>query len=431
MSLRIGTIIIGCTLLGAAVEASAQEPRQRRTTRRSEPADIDQESSDEFTEERRTRRRTAPSNLYIDPASFFRLHGYATLSYSLVGEDLGREPLRAPDILVGGLSPRTGDNEGGFRHDAAVFVGAEPFDGVSATVELHFVGNGFDPVLTEAKATWEFLSLEETGVIAARFVGGRYWWPFGNHNGEWFSAVNRFALISVAAAEVVPAHYNEVGVMLEGEISLTPSVGFNAAFSVGNGVPSFELSDVIGQTAFDFDGDLAPTARVALYVVTDVVQFEAGFSIAGASLRDGPDTAGRFDEGDPRNFAADYLALGGDVSLQAGGFDLTAYYYASTENLTDAPVDKLDRSGFTTELGYRFDFGYRFLKALGVAARVSYASEESLGNGTQVWLQYGGALYLNVTRSLTMRASYLVQDENDDATDLDNNVLSIGMTAEF
>ncbi len=434
LKLQIWALVMVTSASSASAFAQAidDEPFERRRRR---AADVDDEPEELQGQARRFRRRSAPSNQYVDPASFFRLHGYATLSYSSVDEELNGGAFRTPHILVSGISPRTGENEGGYRHDAAVFIGAEPFDGVSATVELHFVGNGLDPVLTEAKATWDFVTLEDNPYVAARVVGGRYWWPFGNHNGEWFSAVNRFSLVSVAAAEVVPAHYNEVGLMLEGELSFTESVGVNAALSVGNGVPSFELSDVIGQTAFDYDGDPALTARAALFVVEQLVQFEAGFSIASSTLREGPDGATGVDrfpnENDPRNFAADYLAYGIDVALQVAGFDLSGYYYASTENLDDAPVDKLDRQGVTGELGYRFDLDYRFFKAIGLAARVSYATEETIADGTQGWLQFGGAAYIQVTRTLTFRGSYMAQEESDDAPAIDNNLLTISMTAEF
>ncbi|MEL7367366.1 MAG: hypothetical protein AAFN74_00530 [Myxococcota bacterium] len=421
-------LLAAVVLVGVATPSAAQTRGQSRDQRALDrEADVD--DVDEEVEERKLVRRSAPSNLYVDPASFFRLHGYATLSYSSTGDDLGGVPFRTPHILVSGLSPRTGENEGGFLNDAALFVGAEPFDGVSATIEVHFVGNGLNPVLTEAKATWDFLTLEDTDVLALRIVGGRYWWPFGNHNGEWFSAVNRFSLVSVAAAEVVPAHFNEVGLMAEGEISLTRTVGINATLSVGNGVPSFELPDVIQQTPFDYDGDPTLTGRVALFVVASDVNFEAGFSLARGQLREGMDAS--FVETDPRRFGADFSALGADVSLTYAGFDLSGYYYASTENLDEAIVNSLSRRGVTVEAGYRFDIGNKFLRGLGFAGRVSYANEETLDSGDQAWLQYGGALYADITRAFTLRASYLIQEESREAAEADNNVLTVSMTAEF
>ena len=414
------SLIVSAVLLGPSTLSFAQDSEGERT----QP-------------ENKVRRRTAPSNLYVDPASFFRLHGYATLGFSAPQRQLGADPSRTPHILVSGISPRTNETERGFRHDAAIFVGAEPFDGVSATVELHFVGNGLDPVLTEAKATWDFLLLEDTQWIAARVVGGRYWWPFGNHNAEWFSAVNHFSLVSVAAAEVVPAHYNEVGLMFEGEVALGPSVGLNAVFSVGNGVPGFELSDSIRRSAFNFNGDFTYTGRLALFAETDNILIEAGFSASGGVLRDGTLSAEQniggttIGEDDARFYGADFLALGGDATVQAYGLTLTGYYYTSSENLDFGQNDQLDRQGFTIEGGYQFDVGLRFLKSIGLVGRVSYANEEALSGEKQRWTQYGPAGYLLLTRTLTLRASYLIQSEAGAAVELDNNVFAVSATAEF
>ena len=58
-------------------------------------------------------------------------------------------------------------------------------------------------MLTEAKLSWDLGEYIGNDNLALRLVGGRYWWPFGIHNDEWFSAVNRFALLSPAATDAV------------------------------------------------------------------------------------------------------------------------------------------------------------------------------------------------------------------------------------
>lgn len=177
---------------------------------------------------------------------------------------MGPGPDGTPNILVSGPgpSPLTGKNEGGFRNDAALFVGGEPFEGVGGIIEIHFVGDATDPVITEAKMTWDVLG-EDGGNTTLRLSGGRFWWPFGIHNGEWFSAINRFSLISPAATEVVPAHYNEVGVMAEGEVKLQDAMGLNYVFSIGNGVPGFGMPDNVRKTQFDSNGNRTLTSRPA------------------------------------------------------------------------------------------------------------------------------------------------------------------------
>lgn len=89
-------------------------------------------------------RRKTPSGQYIDPASFFRFHGYVTLTYAEPQAEFGSEIGVPPQILVSGRSPRTGENEGGFKNDGALFIGGEPFEGVGSVVELHFVGNALE-----------------------------------------------------------------------------------------------------------------------------------------------------------------------------------------------------------------------------------------------------------------------------------------------
>lgn len=172
-------------------------------------------------------RRETPSDLYQDPASFFRFHGYVRAGLIEAGEALGADPDRTPQILVSGLNERTGENESGFVGDAALFVGGEPLANVSGVLEVHFVGNAIDPVLTEAKITWDFLPEERQSPVALRRIGGRYWWPFCIHNVEWFSVLNPFSVVSPTAAEVVPAHFNELGLMLEGEAALSETFGLN------------------------------------------------------------------------------------------------------------------------------------------------------------------------------------------------------------
>ena len=86
-------------------------------------------------------RRNTPSGQYVDLANFFRFHGYITLSDAESKEELGIGE-DAPQILIGGP-------EGGVKNDAALFVGGEPFEGVGSVIEIHFVGDATDPVITE------------------------------------------------------------------------------------------------------------------------------------------------------------------------------------------------------------------------------------------------------------------------------------------
>ncbi len=290
-------------------------------------------------------RRKTPSGQYIDPASFFRFHGYISLSYMHADDALGSGG--TPNILVSGPGPNalTGKNEGGFRNDAALFVGGEPFEGVGGVMEIHFVGDASDPVLTEAKMTWDVLSADD-GDLTLRFAGGRFWWPFGIHNGAWFSAINNFSLLSPTATEVVPAHYNEVGVMAEGEFKVNDGLGLNYVAAIGNGVPGFGLMDNIQGTGADTNSNRTITGRVGL-LLRNAGDIEVGLSAASGELR----SVGDVDmAGTAEGYEGEFSAFGPDLTLSWQALSLRSYYYSSSEDLKGVAAgenDSISRSGYT------------------------------------------------------------------------------------
>lgn len=361
-------------------------------------------------------RRKTPSGQYIDPASFFRFHGYISLSYTEAGEDLGPGPDGTPNILVSGPgpSPLTGKNEGGFRNDAALFVGGEPFEGVGGVIEIHFVGDATDPVITEAKMTWDVLG-EDGGNTTLRLSGGRFWWPFGIHNGEWFSAINRFSLISPAATEVVPAHYNEVGVMAEGEVKLQDAMGLNYVFSIGNGVPGFGMPDNVRMTQFDSNSNRTLTSRLGL-VWRNGVDLELGLSASSGALRDGKD---------------DFTAFGPDLTLGLGDLGLRSYFYSSTEDVRGAPLSELARTGMTIEPSYTIRRDSERFKNITLVGRYSMADEETLADTELKRTQLGIAANIAITSSFQARIGFVSQGEDSDLPDADNNAFTLSVTNEF
>ncbi len=372
-------------------------------------------------------RRKTPSEHYIDPASYFRLHGYVTLNYTEAGKELGAEPGGAAQILAPGLSSRTGKNEGGFKNDAALFVGGEPFEGVGGVVEDHFVGDATDPVLTEAKIVWD-LAGREGGDFTFRLIGGRYWWPFGIHNDEWFSAVNNFSLLSPAAIRAIPAHYNEVGLMGEGELELGERLGINYVLSAGNGVSGFGFKDNVRGSQFDANGNRALTGRLGL-VLCDELNCELGFSSSVSQLRAGEDS--RIPTSEPERYAADLAAWGPDLVFSWKGLKLRSYLYNSKEDLKGAPVDELRRDGLTVEPSYTFRRESERLGALTLVGRYSRADEETLAGAKLRQTQLGIGVNGQITRAFKVRAGFVSQGEGRDLPDLDNDAFSFSLTAEF
>lgn len=372
-------------------------------------------------------RRATASSLYSDTARAYRLHGYATLTFSENGEALGSEVGRTPQTLIPGTSARSGVNPSGFKQDAAVFIGGEPVRGIAAMIEVHFEGNALDPILAEAKLTWDLVG-QAGGDAALRLTAGRFWWPFGQHDREWFSTLNAFTALSPAGGEVVPAHYNEVGAMLEGEVVAGRDFGFNYLVAVGNGTPSFELTDNVNGTAFDENENRTVTSRVA-FAFRGSSDIDVGFSVAHGTLREGLSTT--YAATDPRRFGAKFTAYGPDLSVSSRHFQLTSYYYVSRETLVGAPLPHLNRDGLTVEPRGVFYPRVGNLMELSLHGRFSFSDELNLDGTTFRRLQYAFGASTRVGELLSIKASYILQREKQDATEVPNNIFVLALTAEF
>ena len=282
-------------------------------------------------------------------------------------------------------------------------------------------------MITEAKLDWHLLGNND-GDFYFRLVVGRFWWPFGIHNAEWFSALNRFAVLSPAAGQVLPAHYNEVGVMGEGEIRLSGDLGLNYLAAVGNGVPGFGLAGNVRGTRFDTNNNRTVTGRLGL-VLNGPIRAELGFSIAGGRLRARLDNERGL--GDPSRYRASFTAIGQDLSVRLGPFSLRSYYYRSIEDFTDAPVNELARDGLVLEPVYTIAFERDSLKSLSLIGRFSYAAEDVFTGGEFRRTQLGLSLYAHIKSSFIAKLSYVAHDEDKDLPEVDDDLLNISLTKEF
>lgn len=368
-------------------------------------------------------RRDTPSARYMDPASFFRIHGYATIGYRADGAHKGEHE----EGVTHGVNPRTGTKLSGFQNDAALFVSGVPFDGVTTALEVHFMGNRRNPMLTEAKFSYQ---LANAGTNELVLTGGRFWWPFGIHNGEWFAGVDKFPVMSVAGAEILPAHYNEVGFMLEGASALSGSWGINYVGAIGNGVPSFDFMDMAGSGA-DLDAERTVTGRLALAHV-GTLGLEIGMSGASGGLRDDLDPSQPVDNAN--RYGAGFTAFGPDLTLTWSQLALSAYWYHSYEELAEAPRPELARDGFTIESSYRLPVADNDrLSAVGLHARVSWAEEDNVVGDVYRRRQYSGAMSFELTRAFGVQVGYVLQQDRA-ALDLPllwNQVLGLSFTAKF
>lgn len=372
-------------------------------------------------------KRSTPSGAYADPASFFFLHGYTTLTYADFGKDFGGVPGQNSQILVEGISSRSGKHESGFRNDTALIIGSQLSESLEGVFEVHFVGNALDPVVTEGKITWEPFETS-SDEPSLRLVAGRYWWPFGIHNFEWFSSVNSFNLLSPAALEAVPVHYTEVGVMAEGEWPISKNFGFNYLFSIGNGVSSFEIGDNTGSgNAFDLDSNRTFTARIGVFPWIE--NLEIGASFAAGGLRRGLDTS--FAVSDARRYEADLTAFGVDAVYRWKDLDFRGYWYFSEEDFTGAPLDTLDRNGGTLEMLYTLLKDAPLVKEVRLKGRVSTVIDATLSDGSFRSTQYGLGFNLRPRPHFLIKTEYFIQDEGRGISGVDNDGFNLSGTVEF
>ncbi len=150
---------------------------------------------------------------------------------------------------------------------------------------------------------------------------GEYWAPFAIVNDDWFSAVNRFAIVPLAS-RTFPVHYNEV----EGEFDLGGRRGLNYALSLGNGVRGMGIDD---QRGFDLDEDKAVVGRLGVFPAGP--DFEVGLSTATMRFRGALDADRAVT--DPRRYPARFTAYAVDARLTRSRLKTHGYGVLSWERL--------------------------------------------------------------------------------------------------
>jgi hypothetical protein len=361
-------------------------------------------------------RRKPASGRYLDPESRFSLQGYVTGTFADFQEDFPGEDLPPPGQL---LVPRT--DRSSFQYDWALFLGSRLSDEVSFVVETHFVTRGdgnFRPdiVTTEARVTW--MPFEARNAL--RLSLGQYWAPFGSVNDDWFSAVNLFGTFPLAS-RAFPLHYNERGVMAEGEFDLGGSRGLNYVLSFGNGVSGMSIEEQHGN---DLDGNKSLVGRLGFFPAGP--SFEIGLSGMTGDFRDAPNPT--LPATDPLAFPAAFRAVGADARYSRPSLELRGYGIWSTEEL-DGAAD-LGRWGFMAEGAFRVARRVRVLREVWLKGRFDRSQLDTLrGPKTtdNVW-----SLGLNVRPAprATLKVEGFFHDERHRPARRDNGLV-VQMSASF
>lgn len=383
--------------------------------------------------------RTAGSR-YIDPTSFFSVHGYVDGTFANFGRDW-----ESPDPSQIGmpgqvLVPNT--SKSSFIYDAALFFASELSPKTRLMLETHLVSDpsgsgaagpgGLTIVVTEATASWDLFSPYLT------VSGGTYWAPFGTVNYDWLGAQNLFTLIPRASG-AFPAHFSERGIRINGAKTFTNNFGVNYVFSIGNGLQTF---DIMGQSSFDKDEDKTFIGRIGLFPGLGD-RLDIGYSLASGKLRENADLTKGTD--DLLRYPSDFLAHGIDAIWQQDDFKLRSYFIFSDENLDratvlDPEIADITRKGLMTEVSYFLRLKNPIIGALVPKFRYDWvdverlkaANPSSTDNFRTAVYSAGLSLYPadNVlTKNFYLSLEYHIQDESE--VELSNNGFVARMTGMF
>ncbi|NBT88431.1 MAG: hypothetical protein EBT51_09035, partial [Flavobacteriaceae bacterium] len=190
-----------------------------------------------------------PGGKYVDPVSFFSLHGYVNALYAgpsdqwMEGSTNG---LGYPGQMNIPLA-----NTSSFGQDAALWIGSEIAEDISLVLEIHLHKNG-----SGHHGEFENISPEEAKAYIGLFVteanlrlklidnylnvsAGTFWSVFGIQNKDWLSAQNLFSTMPMASGAYI-SHYNDIGVRFDGYLN-KGKWGVNYVFAVGNGYDEWSI----------------------------------------------------------------------------------------------------------------------------------------------------------------------------------------------
>ena len=303
-----------------------------------------------------------PGGKYVDPVSFFSLHGYVNALYAGPSEQWMEGYFNG--IGVPGQMNIPITNVSSFTQDAALWIGSELTDDISVVIELHFLFSctgdhrefegTSDPVnvradvgLVVTEANLRLKLIENYLAVSA----GTFWSVFGIQNKDWLSAQNLFSMMPLASGAYL-THYNERGLRLDGYVN-KGDWGLNYVFSVGNGN---KLWDFEGYSHLDLNENKAINSRVSVFPgFGEQLNFGVSYGkglIFEQSLVAYP-AVGLYD--------SEFEAWGIDVTGNYKGFALRSYLISSTETYTsDQDKTELDHTGFMAELSYDIDTKGKF-----------------------------------------------------------------------
>jgi hypothetical protein len=318
-----------------------------------------------------------PAGEYLDPSSFFSLHGYVNAVYATQSADWN---VADPTQLAGPgqlLVPNTTNSS--FQYDFAMVISSEISERTRIAIESHYVahpsgiGNagpgGLTIAITEATASFDIIPNYLT------ISGGLFWSPFGIINNDWLGAQNDFSLIPRASG-AYPVHFNERGVRLNGAFELGDGVALNYVASVGNGLATYDIS---GQGSYDQNNGKTVTGRVGFFPGLGK-DLDIGLSFMNGDLRDEENIV--FTRADVWHYASEAEAIGVDATYIKNNLKLKAYYISGKEILQKDALGNdpgnINRDGFMFEGSYLIKIGADHLAGIAPKVRYDYIKVDNL-----------------------------------------------------
>ena len=375
-----------------------------------------------------------PGGKYVDPVSFFSLHGYVNALYAGPSDQWSDGYFNG--LGVPGQMNIPYSNNNSFTQDAALWIGSELTDGVSVVIELHLHNTGTghhrefegieDPaqvragvglVITEANV--RFKILQNYLALSA----GTFWSVFGIQNKDWLSAQNLFSTIPLASGAYL-THYNERGVRIDGYLN-NGDWGMNYVFSLGNGYNTWDFE---GYSHLDFNDDKTINSRISFFPGLGD-QLNIGVSYGTGLIFEQNINADPLTE---RFYNSEFDAFGLDLTGNYAGLNLRSYFITSNERFYNNQENiKLPNTGFMAEISFDYDLeGKLGLKSIHPKFRFDRLDKsEFINSQSDVYTTVSAGLNLQIKENFMFSIDYNWIDEEKNT--IDNNRIIARLTANF
>lgn len=360
-----------------------------------------------------------PGGKYIDPVSFFSLHGYVNAVFATGSPEWTNGNFNGIGMPGQVIIPNT--NVPSFNNDEAIWISSELRDNTTVMMEIHLVNDpsgfgaagpgGLTLVLTEANIRQRiyknYLSV----------AAGTFWSVFGIQNQDWLGAQNLFSTIPLASGAYI-THYNEKGIRLDG-FAGKDKWGINYVMSIGNG---FNAYDISGYTSFDLNQNKMFNGRVSFYPgLGDDLNIGMSYSNGQLFTQDVmADTTTK------NYYNSRFEALGADITLSVNNFNFRSYIIASTETLSnDSRNIELPALGWMGELSYDIDVNQNTpIDAIIPKIRFDYLEKDQFSaTNTDVFQTVSFGINFKIMDNFIFSVDYNIINENNNEIDNDRFIM--------